>query len=206
MDAPRPLPFRLLLVTDFAAGEDALLAALSRALEAKGPVAVQHRQPGVSTRAYLEMGRRLKALCDRAGAPLFSSARLDVALALGTHLHLPAWALRPADVRAALPAGSLLSTSVHDAPEVDAALGADLALLSPVWPAGSKPGDARPTLGPEGFRALAARLRCPAFALGGVTAERLATLRPLAGAAAVSSVLRAPDPALAVRALLAALD
>lgn len=193
-----------MVITDFARGEAALLAALERALEAGPGVAVQHRQPGLAARPYFEASARLKALCDRRGAPLFISERLDVALALGCHLHLPARALAPAEVRAALGPKLLLSCAVHDAGEAARAAGADFALVSPVWPAGSKPTDARAPLLAKGFAALERALPCPAFALGGVTPERLEALEPV-GAAAISAVLDAADPADAARRLLLAL-
>ena len=198
-----PLP-RLVLITDFSRGDRALLEALEQALSAGRGLAVQHREPGASAQRQVELGLELQARCDAAGALFFASGRLDVALALGCHLHLPAAALGPAQVRAALPADRLISCSVHDADEARAAAGADLALVSPVWPAGSKPSDSRAPLGIDGFATLARALPCPAFALGGVTPERLAALKPR-GAAAISSWLTAADPAAATRKLLLAL-
>jgi thiamine-phosphate pyrophosphorylase len=195
-----PLP-RLVLITDFARGEAAVLAAIERALSAGPGLAVQLRYPAAQTRTVFELGEKLKVLCDRAGAMLFASARVDLARALDCHLHLPASALRPSDVRAALGAGKLISCAVHDAEEAERAHGADFALVSPVWPAGSKHDDPRTPLGEDGYRALAAKLACPAYALGGVTPERLKSLRP-PGAAVVSYVLSVEDPAAAARELL----
>lgn len=88
---------------------------------------------------------------------------LDVARALGIGVHLPS-----GHAPVALPWGQ----SCHDGPALDRAFaaGARHALLSPVFSPTSKPDDRRPTLGPEGFLALA-RDR-PVYALGGVTPER----------------------------------
>jgi thiamine-phosphate pyrophosphorylase len=94
-----------------------------------------------------------------------------------------------------------VSVAVHDAEEARRARGADLALVSPVFSPGSKPGDTRPTLGPEGFRALASALPCPALALGGITPESALLLGGAAGFAVISGVLEAEDPGAAVRAL-----
>jgi len=196
------LPFRLLIITDWSL--PTLLDRLEQALSAGPGIAVQHRNPGATTRDFYRDGERLAALCARHGAPLFVNGRLDVALGLGAHLHLPARGLRPADVRPHLPPGRWLSAAVHDAAEATGAAGADLALVSPVFAPGSKPTDTRRQLGPDGFRALAARLPCPAFALGGLTAETARTLAPLAGVAVISAVLRADDPRRAAEALLAA--
>lgn len=182
---------RLVVITDWSRAD--LLPKLEAALAA-GPIAVQHRHPEATTRAYFEEGVRLKALCDRFAAPMFVSARLDVALALGAHLHLPSRALRPAVVRGAMPAGRWVSVAVHE--EADVTEGADLALVSPVFPTRSKPGAV--PLGREGFERIAAGLKCPAYALGGVTAG----WPGLAGMSVISAVLDAADPAAAVRALL----
>jgi thiamine-phosphate pyrophosphorylase len=178
------------------------LGALARALEAGPEVAVQHRHPEATGRRFLEEARLLAGLCGARGNPLFINGRLDVALLVGAHLHLPAQGPTPGDVRPHLPPGRLVSMAVHDAEEARAAHGADLALVSPVFSPGSKPGDTRATLGPEGFAALAAALPCPALALGGMTPERAREVRGAAGFAVISSVLEAEDPAAAARAML----
>lgn len=196
-----PLPFRLLLITDWGLGD--LPGRVARALEAGPGVAVQHRHPGVGDRQFFDEATRLAEVCRAAGAPLFISRRLDVALAVGAHLHLPAYALRVADVRPHLPEGRLVSVAVHDDAEARAAASADLALVSPVFAPGSKPTDTRPTLGPDGLRRLAESLPCPAFALGGIDAARARQLSGTAGFAVVSSVLAAADPRDACRTLLA---
>jgi thiamine-phosphate pyrophosphorylase len=191
---------RLLVITDWRLPRARLLAAVEQALEAGPEVAVQHRHPEAPARLFLEEARLLAELCRARGRALFVNGRLDVALLVGAHLHLPAHGLTPEDVRPHLPPGRLMSVAVHDAHEAQAARGADLALVSPVFSPGSKPGDTRPTLGPEGFRALAALLPCPALALGGLTPERAALLEGAAGFAVISAVLEAENPTEAARA------
>ncbi|MFP2933357.1 thiamine phosphate synthase, partial [Pyxidicoccus sp. 3LG] len=117
--------------------------------------------------------RQLAALCAERGNPLFVNGRLDVALLVGAHLHLPAHGPTPEDVRPHLPPGRLVSVAVHDVAEARTAAGADLALVSPVFAPGSKPGDTRATLGPEGFLALAGGAAVPGPGRsGGITPER----------------------------------
>jgi thiamine-phosphate pyrophosphorylase len=195
-------PPRLVVITDWKLPRERLLGAVARALEAGPEVAVQHRHPEAPARLFLEEARLLAEVCRARGRALFVNGRLDVALLVGAHLHLPAGGLRPEEVRPHLPAGRQVSVAVHDEREARAARGADLALVSPVFSPGSKPGDTRPTLGPEGFHALARALPCPALALGGVTPERAARLEGAAGFAVISAVLEAENPAEAARRLL----
>ncbi len=196
------LPFSLIVITDWSLGERVLLERLEAALgAAPGRVAVQHRHQVATDRQRYEEGLLVAELCTAHHSPLFVNGRVDLALALDAHLHCTSTSLRPADVRPLIP-GKWISTVIHH--ETDLTDGADLALVSPVFPAGSKVDDSRRPLGASGFQHLAARLPCPAFALGGITAT---TSRGLGarGAAVISAVLRAEDPARATRALLAEL-
>ena len=190
-----------MVITDWRLPRARLLAALERALEVGPEVAVQHRHPEATARQFLEEARLMAGLCRERGNPLFINGRLDVALLVGAHLHLPAGGLTPEDVRPHLPEGRRVSVAVHDEEEARRARGADLALVSPVFSPGSKPGDTRPTLGPEGFRKLASVLPCPALALGGITPERASQLAEAAGFAVISAVLEAEDPRAAAKAL-----
>jgi len=197
---------RLIVITDWALGRDRVLSAVDAALAVSPEVAVQHRHPEAGGRAFLEEARALRAVVARhPGRRLFVNGRLDVALLVEADLHLPASGPVVSDARPFLPPGRLVSAAVHSAEEARAAAGADLALVSPVFPPGSKPTDPRPPLGPEGFEALRSALACPAFALGGVSAENAGLVRGAAGAAVIGAVMRASDPAGAVEALLAAL-
>ncbi len=194
---------RVMVITDWRLPRERLLAALERALEVGPQVAVQHRHPEASALEFLEEARLLVELCRARGNPLFINGFLDAALLVGAHLHLPASGPTPKAVRPHLPPGRWVSVAVHDEQEARRAVGADLALVSPVFSPGSKPEDTRPTLGPEGFRKLAATLPCPALALGGITPERASLLPGAAGFAVISAVLEAEDPAAATRDLCA---
>lgn len=199
----RALP-RLFVITDWRLPREQLLAALEALRPLGGRVAIQHRAPWMGTRRFLEEARTLAGLLGPDGPPLFVNGRLDVALAVGTHLHLPGDALPAAEVRKLLPAGRWISVAVHDG-ALDRVVGADLALVSPVFPPGSKPDDTRPTLGPRGFERIARELPIPAFALGGVTPPMISLLPDASGVATVTHVLAAPSPREAAEALLEAL-
>ena len=195
---------RLIIVTDWALPEEAHRAALE-AVATLGPdVCIQHRDPGAPVRSFLERARWLAALTARAGTQLAVNARLDVALLVDAHLHLPVEGPRPREVRPRLSSGRWITAAVHSETELAEAGGCDAILLSPVFTPGSKPGDKRPPLGPEGFARLAKLASpLPCFALGGMTPGRLATLARCHGAAVQSGILKSPDPAAVARAFLA---
>ncbi len=172
-----------MLVTDWALGHQALLERVTRALESRKGIAVQHRHPGVTTRQFFDEARELAKVCARFEAPLFINSRLDVALALGAHLHLAAKALSVSDVKPHVREGMLVSHAVHSRDEFQA--GADLALVSPVFRPRSK--TVATTLGPEGFAALAAHAPCPVFALGGLTPQNAKLLPSAAGFAVMGA-------------------
>jgi thiamine-phosphate pyrophosphorylase len=197
---------RLLLVTDWSLGETRLLRALEQVCALGAEVGVQHRHPGAPTRAFLQEARTLASLCARYDNPLFVNGRLDVALLLGAHLHLPVDGPTPAQVRPHLPEGKRVSAAAHDEVELARAAGADLVLLSPVFRPASKPSDTRATLGPEGYARLSARSTCPTLALGGIRPDTLPLLGPVEGVAVQGAVLGSPDPAGVARALLAGLS
>jgi thiamine-phosphate pyrophosphorylase len=192
----------LILITDWQIPEPRLFEALSSALALGPEVALQHRHPGASDRAFFGEGERLARLCRHSGNPLFVNGRLDVALVLGVHLHLPARGVPAEDARAHLGPAKWISCAVHDAAEARAAAAADIALVSPVFPPGSKATDPRPPLGPEGFAQVARVTPCPAFALGGIGPESAEQVRGAFGFAAISAVLKAPRPDEAARSLL----
>jgi thiamine-phosphate pyrophosphorylase len=197
---------RLLLITDWSLGEEPLLSALAQACALGPAVGIQHRHPGAAGRLFLAEARRIADLCARHQNPFFVNGRLDVALLLGAHLHLPVNGPSPAEVRPHLPAGMWLSAAVHDEAELQRAAGADLVLVSPVYPPTSKPVDVRTPLGPAGYARLRARAHCPALALGGIRPDTLPSLGPADGVAVQGAVLGAPDPASVVRALLSLLS
>jgi thiamine-phosphate pyrophosphorylase len=194
----------LILITDWQIPRAALIQALDSALSLGPEIGLQHRHAGATDRTFLDEGEQVAELCRRSGNPLFVNGRLDVAMLLDAHLHLPARGMRVSDVRPHLPKGRWISAAVHDSKEAREAGGADLALLSPVFPPGSKVTDARTPLGPDGFTRLAKELACPVFALGGIGPANASQIRAASGFAAISSVLKARDPKSAAKALVTA--
>jgi len=95
----------------------------------------------------------------------------------------------------------------HSVEDVRAAAGRSLVTISPVAPTPTKPGYG-PALGVDGVRAaVAAAGATSVFALGGVTASNARSFLDAGafGVAVMGAVLRAEDPAGAVRELLEAI-
>ena len=193
----KALPFKLLIITDWSLPD--CVERISAALLAGPGIAVQHRHPGPTDRQLYEEGKRLKDACG--DAPLFINGRLDLAVALDAHLHLTERSLLAADVRPHL-GSRWLSSACH--PPAAAAAGVDLLLVSPVFKPTSKADDRTP-LGEAAFHDFARSMPTPCFALGGITAARMPSLRPVAGVAVIGEVMHAPSPRHAAEALLRAL-
>ncbi len=145
----------------------------------------------------LALAEELRAILEPAGGYLLVAGPDPLG---GTAIHLAA-----TDPPA--PAGlALVGRSCHGPDEVDRLSTEDYATVSPVFPSASKPGYG-PALGTAGVAALVSRTAKPLLALGGVGSPADAAACRAAGAAGVAvmgAVMRAPDPAAVVSALLSA--
>ena len=118
-------------------------------------------------------------------APVLVNDRADVAIACGAAgVHLRAGSIAPADIKNLAPL--MVSVSCHCAEDVDAALGADYAVLAPIFAPLSKT-DSRPSLGLNTLRKVCAASGLPIIALGGITTAN-ATECMAAGAAGVAGI------------------
>lgn len=137
------------------------------------------------------MARALADIAAARGLVLMIGADADLARAVGAAgVHL-----RSGDLAAGAGArhGLVVTAACHSAEELEraAAIGADIAFLSPVFPTASHPG--AEGLGAEAFRRLAAASAIPVLALGGVdetNAMRLAGAN-VAGFGAIGAFLSA---------------
>jgi thiamine-phosphate pyrophosphorylase len=116
--------------------------------------------------------------------------RVDVALACGAAgVHLRADSLPPAGVRGIVPRGFRIGRSVHSAEEalgVEAAV--DYLVAGTVWPSESKAGGrGHATLGAAGLARIAAAVRVPVLAIGGVALDRVGEVART-GAAGVAAI------------------
>ena len=221
----RRVPFRLYLITDrnLAARRGGIVEVAEAALSAAsataqpGAVALQLREKDMEARELYELARALRELCSRYGAALLVNDRVDVAIAAGADgVHLPANSFAVADARRLVGSTRLIGVSTHEAGEVGATAtaGADFAVYGPVYEPLSKASYGAARGAEELGAACRAGAGLPVFALGGITAERIAELggtpalseggRP-AGVAVIGAVFGADDPGAATRTLLDAL-
>jgi thiamine-phosphate pyrophosphorylase len=197
----------LVVVTDpDCAGRD--LVDVARAALRGGAGALQLRAKQESTREMVELGRRLKAETEAAGALLFVNDRVDVALVIGADgAHLGDDDLPLEAARRIAPPPFLIGRSVDTEAEARVAelAGADYVGAGPVHATPSKL-DAAPAIGVRGIGAIAAATGIPVVAIGGVdeeTSEAVARAGA-AGVAVIRAVMQAADPESAARALVAA--
>jgi thiamine-phosphate pyrophosphorylase len=135
--------------------------------------------------------------------------RLDVALAAKAGgVHLPASGLPLAGARRHARGRFLVGRSVHalaEAREAEKA-GADYLVFGPIFATPGKAAYGEPQ-GVTALRRVVEAVRIPVWAIGGITPETVLEIRglPIAGVAAIAAIAGAPDPAAAVRSLLAPL-
>jgi thiamine-phosphate pyrophosphorylase len=170
---------------------------LTDAARIADPVNVAGQLPrgyGVILRDYRLPGRKalareLSAVCRERGLRFLVGADVRLAREVGADgLHLPRWA-QSCPVLGSFTRGFLLTASVHSQAELAqaTALGADAALVSPVFPTKGVP--AADALGLAGFLRLLRVSALPCYALGGITRETARSLpahTKLAGIAGIS--------------------
>ena len=171
-------------------------------------LALHVRGPATSGRSVLDHVRDLQAAADASGAALVVNDRVDVAL-----VH-PVWgvqlgerSLPVAEARTLLGSGVWLGASVHSVGRARDAegSGADYLVVGTIYATSTHPG--RAGAGPEFVRELAAESSLRLLAIGGVTPERVGAVCQAGahGAAVLSGVWEASDPAAAVGTYLGAL-
>jgi thiamine-phosphate pyrophosphorylase len=200
---------KLTLVTDRTLTRGRDLAAVVTECLAAGLPAVQAREKDLGAAELSTLCQRLREATRAHGAWLVVNDRVDVALAVGadavqrTHTSLPVDQVRRiAGTRLAIGA------SVHSMEDaVDAEMrGADWIVFGPVYDTPSK----RRWGAPQGLGRLskvAATVRVPVVAIGGVTPDRVAAVRAAgaAGVAAIAAILDTESPADATKRFLDAL-
>lgn len=199
----------LTLVSDRSQTRGRELTAIVEECLAAGLPAVQAREKDLSALELAALCRRLRRLTREHGARLIVNDRVDVALAVGadgvqrTHASLPV-----DDIRAVAGTRLPIGASAHSLEDaVDAEVrGADWITFGPVYDTPSKRRWGAPQ-GLERLRKVAAAVRIPVIAIGGITPERVAAVRAAgaAGVAAIAAILDTDSPGAATKRFLEAL-
>lgn len=142
------------------------------------------------TPARAALARRLAKLCRSRRLHLVIATDFDLAVSLGSGLHLPEGLARHASPRIRLwhrRRGALMTAAAHGRPGLARAArqGVDALLLSPVFPTLSHPG--KPSLGLLAFRRLVRLTRLDVYALGGISSATVTRLVG-SGAAGIAAI------------------
>jgi len=148
------------------------------------------------------------ARCRAAGATLVVNDRADIATAIGADgVHLGADDLPVRAVRAIVGPGALIGATCRDveAARRAEAEGADYLGVGPAFATSTKSGLPE-ALGPAGVARVAAAVRVPVIAIGGVNVERAVALIEAGawGVAVCGAVFATADPGDSVEALVTA--
>ncbi len=166
---------RLCYITDrHALGAEPLLSRLQEAVSA-GVDLIQIREKDMATRPLVELVQAALDLASGTATRVVVNDRLDVALALGAAgVHLGRQSLPAQAVRACVPESFLIGVSCHSMEEGLEAecAGADYIVFGPVFETPSKL-PYGPPLGLDKLQEVAARVKIPVLALGGIKVERV---------------------------------
>jgi thiamine-phosphate pyrophosphorylase len=197
----------LLLVTDRAQARHALTAIVGLAL-ARGCRWVSLREKDLPEDEQVLLLRSLLPMARKHGARLMLHGEAALAKLAGADgVHLPSGG-NAAAARALLGPDKLVGVSIHTVTEAEAInpMAADYALAGPAFETPSKPGYG-PEIGRKGLSEIARAAHVPVLAIGGINTARVGEViaAGCAGVAVMGGVMRAPDPALEVGALVTTL-
>jgi len=165
----------LCYITDrLALGAKPLLPLIQEAVRA-GVDLIQIREKDLTTRPLVELAQAAVDCARGSEARVVVNDRLDVALAVGAAgVHLGTQSLPAQPVRRCVPDDFLVGVSCHSLAEALAAesAGADYIVLGPVFATPSKLRYG-PPLGLRNLQKVAARVKIPLLALGGITVKRV---------------------------------
>lgn len=129
---------------------------------------VQIRERNLNARELAALTRKILRFPNPLGTKILLNDRADVAIACGAHgVHLRDGSVEPA--KFARP-GFLVTISCHSADDAAKTLGADFALLGPIFKPLSK-AETGPALGAGAITEFTRRCATPVLALGGITEE-----------------------------------
>ena len=185
-----PRPFHLFYITDRTQIRSTTLDASIAQAIAAGVDWVQIREKDLPARRLLALTETAVSHARQQGTTrVVVNDRLDVALAAHAHgVHLGSRSMPVDVVRKSAPPEFLVGVSCHSLAEAQAAekAGADYLLLGPIFSTPSKL-QYGPPLGLAKLREVTSQVSLPVFALGGITADRVAACREK-GAAGIAAI------------------
>jgi thiamine-phosphate diphosphorylase len=205
----RPLDLRLIVITDRASAAPRPVRDIVAAALAAGAPAIQLRDKEATPAELLLQAQELLPLVRARHAHLFVNDRLDVALAAGADgVHLGPDDLPVAVARRIAPPEFAIGYSTDDPSRALQAEhdGASYIGCGAVFGSQTKPDVAGERIGTARLDAVARAVSIPVVAIGGIAAGNIAQVAATraAGAAVVSAVMGAADPARLTAELLRA--
>jgi len=184
------------------------LERLAGSLIDTGVHVLQLRDKRLDDRRLLERARLLRKLTRASETLLIINDRPDLAvLSRADGVHVGQEEVSVKDARTVVGPDALIGVSTHSIEQARQAVldGANYIGVGPVFPSGTKHFDEFP--GPELLRAVAAEIRLPAFAVGGITRENLSQVLStgLCRIAVSAAITAAANPGAAGREMLAVL-
>ncbi|MDR0434703.1 MAG: thiamine phosphate synthase [Gracilibacteraceae bacterium] len=202
-----PAALRLYAITDSSRLGGRSLLETAAAVLRGGATMLQFREKNLALAEFVALGRELRSLAARFGAPFIVNDRVEAAAALDADgVHLGQADMDAGAARARLGPDKIIGVSarsVAQALKAEAA-GADYLGVGAVFATTTKTDAAAVSSGALGEICRAARI--PVVAIGGIKAGNAALLRGsgIRGIAAAAALFAAPDPEAAARELLRA--
>ena len=159
------------------AGDPGQCERLAESLLRAGVDAIQLREKQLDDRTVLDCARRLRQLTRKHGALLIVNDRADLAAATDADgVHVGQEDLTVRDVRRVLGPAALVGVSTQSLEQARQAVldGANYLGVGPIFPSTTKHFEHFP--GVDLLRAVAGEIRLPAFAIGGITVDRLSAV------------------------------
>lgn len=164
---------------------------------AGGCTVVQLREKNIETSEFYQIAKEVKQVTDRYQVPLLINDRLDIVLAVDADgVHLGQTDLPAAIARQILGPDKIIGVTAKSVEQAQKAYadGADYLGVGAVYPSPTKPDAKAITL--AGLREIVRSVSIPVVAIGGITKEKIAELKPcgIAGVAVISAILGGEDP------------
>ena len=194
----------LYFITDSTGFEEAeFLRRVEEALQG-GVTILQLREKNKSTIEYIELAEKVHALTRKYNIPLIIDDRIDVALAIGAEgVHLGKEDMPIATARRILGDGFIIGATAKTVPwALDVYnQGADYLGVGAIYPTTTKVKTVLTST--ETLRDICKAVPIPVNAIGGLNKNNIDILAgiPIAGICAVSAIMKAEDPKIAVEEL-----